>query len=83
MNESNKYRDTMESIRFSDEQKTAMTAALSHAAAPTRRRVPVVRAALIAAVVCLVLIGSALAVTVLHSAGRIDQIGRASCRERV
>lgn len=81
MNESNKYRDTMESIRFSDEQKTAMTAALSHAAAPTRRRVPVVRAALIAAVVCLVLIGSALAVTVLHSAGRIDPFGTGEKKE--
>lgn len=83
MNESNKYRDTMESIRFSDEQKTAMTAALSHAAAPTRRRVPVVRAALIAAVVCLVLIGSALAVTVLHSAGRIDPFGTGEKKEEI
>lgn len=81
MNESNKYRDTMESIRFSDEQKAAMTAALSHAAAPTRRRIPVVRAALIAAVVCLVLIGSALAVTVLHSAGRIDPFGTGEKKE--
>ena len=72
MNKSNEYRSTMDGIRFSDAQKNTMTAALSHAAAPTRRRIPVFRTALIAAVVCLVLISSALAVTVLHSAGKID-----------
>ena len=83
MNESNKYRDTMESIRFSDKQKAAMTAALSHAASPTRRRVPVLRTALIAAVVCLVLIGSALAVTVLHSAGRIAPFGTGEKKEEI
>ena len=83
MNESNKYRDTMESIRFSDEQKDAMTAALSHAASPARRRIPVLRTALIAAVACLVLIGSALAVTVLHSAGRIDPFGTGEKKEEI
>lgn len=75
MNKSNEYRSAMDSIRFSDKQKNTMTAALSHAAAPARCRVSVLRPVLVAAVACILLVGSAMAVTVLHSAGKIDPFG--------
>lgn len=83
MNNQEQYRAAMDSVRFSDPQKEALTAALSRAAAPARRRIPVLRAALIAAVICLVLVGSALAVTSLHSAGKIDPFGTGEKKDEI
>ena len=82
MNNTHEYRAAMDGIRFSDGQKTAMTAALSRAAAPARRRISVLRPVLIAAVVCILLVGSALAVTALHSAGKIDPFGVGDRKEQ-
>lgn len=83
MNNPEKYHSALDSIRFTDAQKQALTAALSHTAAPARRRNPVVRTALIAAAVCLALIGSALAVTILHSAGRITPFGTGEKKDEI
>ena len=82
MNNANEYRAAMDGIRFSDGQKAAMTAALSHAAASARHRVSVLRPVLIAAVVCVLLVGSALAVTALHSAGKIGPFGVGDRKEQ-
>lgn len=71
MNKINEYRTATESIRFSDTQKEQLTAALTRSAAPVRFRPHALRAGLVAAVICIMLVGSALAVTVLHSAGII------------
>jgi len=82
MNNAEEYRSAIGGIRFDHDQKQALTAALTHTAAPARRRIPVLRTVLIAAAVCLVLIGSALAVTVLHSAGKIDPFGVGERKEQ-
>lgn len=83
MTNATEYRNTMDSIRFTDTQKEELTAVLTRSAAPARRRISVLRPALIAAVVCLVLVGSALAVTVLHSAGKIDPFSRGDKKEEL
>ena len=83
MNHTDEYRAAMDGIRFSDARKTAMISALSRADTPARRRSAPLRPLLVAALICLLLVGSALAVTSLHSAGKIDPFGTGEKKEEI
>lgn len=82
MNNSTEYRNAMDKICFTEAQKTSLTETLTQAPVPVKRRLPALRTALIAAMVCLVLAGSALAVTALHSAGKITPFGTGDRKEQ-
>ena len=83
MNNLSEYRTAMDGISFSDRQKEALTAALTRTRSSAKPRIPVLRAALIAAIVCLVLAGTALAVTSLHSAAGVNPFAPGGVKEEL